>query len=104
MQHYAAFHMGLHCLQKYLFKGFLNTKDSCHFQGQWNIVSIFIEGGHVFSRIILQLFFLVFICFSFMNICLFHCLILLSQLIILLNIVLTKNHNILNTEFSFKVT
>ena len=26
MQHYAAFHLGLHCLQKYLFKGFLNTK------------------------------------------------------------------------------
>ena len=27
MQHYAAFHLGLHCLQKYLFSGFLNTKD-----------------------------------------------------------------------------
>ena len=26
MQHYAAFHLGLHCLQKYLFRGFLNTK------------------------------------------------------------------------------
>ena len=22
MQHYAAFHLGLHCLQKYLFRGF----------------------------------------------------------------------------------
>ena len=26
MQHYAAFHMGLHCLQKYLFRGFLDSK------------------------------------------------------------------------------
>ena len=26
MQHYAAFHLGLHCLQKYLFRGFPNTK------------------------------------------------------------------------------
>ena len=26
MQHYAAFDLGLHCLQKYLFKGFWNTK------------------------------------------------------------------------------
>ena len=26
MQHYAAFHLGLHCLQKYSFRGFLNTK------------------------------------------------------------------------------
>ena len=26
MQHYAAFHQGLHCLQKYSFKGFPNTK------------------------------------------------------------------------------
>ena len=26
MQHYAAFHLGLHCLQKYLFRDFLNTK------------------------------------------------------------------------------
>ena len=26
MQHYAAFHLGLHCLQKYSFKGFPNTK------------------------------------------------------------------------------
>ena len=25
MQHYAAFHMGLHCLQKYSFRGFSNT-------------------------------------------------------------------------------
>ena len=25
MQHYAAFHLGLHCLQKYSFKGFPNT-------------------------------------------------------------------------------
>ena len=24
---YAAFHLGLHCLQKYLFRGFPNTKD-----------------------------------------------------------------------------
>ena len=28
MQHYAAFHLGLHCLQKYLFRGFPNTKGS----------------------------------------------------------------------------
>ena len=27
MQHCAAFHLGLHCLQKYLFRGFPNTKD-----------------------------------------------------------------------------
>ena len=26
MQHYAAIHLGLHCLQKYSFKGFPNTK------------------------------------------------------------------------------
>ena len=26
MQHYAAFHLGLHCLQKYSFMGFWNTK------------------------------------------------------------------------------
>ena len=25
MQHNAAFHLGLHCLQKYLFRGFPNT-------------------------------------------------------------------------------
>ena len=26
MQHYAAFYLGLHCLQKYSFRGFQNTK------------------------------------------------------------------------------
>ena len=26
MPHYAAFHLGLHCLQKYRFRGFPNTK------------------------------------------------------------------------------
>ena len=26
MQHYAAFHLGLHFLQKYSFRGFTNTK------------------------------------------------------------------------------
>ena len=26
MQHFAAFHLGLHCLQKYLFRFFSNTK------------------------------------------------------------------------------
>ena len=26
MQHYAGFHLGLHCLQKYLLRGFPNTK------------------------------------------------------------------------------
>ena len=26
MQHVAAFHLGLHCLQKYSFRGFTNTK------------------------------------------------------------------------------
>ena len=26
MQHCAAFHLGLHCLQKYLFRGLQNTK------------------------------------------------------------------------------
>ena len=26
MQHYAAFHLGNHCLQKYLFRSFPNTK------------------------------------------------------------------------------
>ena len=25
MQHYAAFHLGIHCLQEYLFRGFPNT-------------------------------------------------------------------------------
>ena len=25
MQHYAAFHLGLHCLQKYSFRSFQNT-------------------------------------------------------------------------------
>ena len=29
MQHYAAFHLGLHCLQKYSFRGFPNTKGKC---------------------------------------------------------------------------
>ena len=28
MQHYAAFHLGLHCLQKYLFRGFLSIKST----------------------------------------------------------------------------
>ena len=28
MQHYAAFHLGLHCLQKCSFRGFQNTKGS----------------------------------------------------------------------------
>ena len=28
MQHYAAFHQGLHCLQKNSFRGFPNTKGS----------------------------------------------------------------------------
>ena len=27
MQHYAAFHLDLHCLQKYFIRGFPNTKD-----------------------------------------------------------------------------
>ena len=27
MQHYAAFHLGLHCLQEYPFRGFKYTKD-----------------------------------------------------------------------------
>ena len=26
MQHYAAFHLGIHCLQKYLFRGFLDQR------------------------------------------------------------------------------
>ena len=26
MQHYAAFHLGLHCLKNYSFRGFPNTK------------------------------------------------------------------------------
>ena len=26
MQHHAAFHLGLHCLSKYLFRGFQHTK------------------------------------------------------------------------------
>ena len=26
MQNYAAFHLGLHCLQRYSFRGFLGTK------------------------------------------------------------------------------
>ena len=30
MQHFAAFHLGLHCLQKYPFKGFPNTKGEVH--------------------------------------------------------------------------
>ena len=27
MQHYAAIHLGLHCMRKYSFVGFPNTKD-----------------------------------------------------------------------------
>ena len=30
MQHYAAFHLSLHCLQKYSFRGFLYTKGKAH--------------------------------------------------------------------------
>ena len=29
MQHYAAFHQGLYCLPKYLFRGFLYIKGKC---------------------------------------------------------------------------
>ena len=29
MPHYAAFHLGLHCLQKYMFEGIQNEKDLC---------------------------------------------------------------------------
>ena len=31
MPHYAAFHLGLHCLQKYSFSGFPNTKGKIKF-------------------------------------------------------------------------
>ena len=31
IQHYAAFHLGLHCLPKYSFRGFRNTKDLIYF-------------------------------------------------------------------------
>ena len=31
MQHYAAFHLGLHCLQKHPFRGFPNIKGSAIF-------------------------------------------------------------------------
>ena len=29
MQHHVAFHLSIHCLQKYSFRGFVNTKGSC---------------------------------------------------------------------------
>ena len=35
MLHYAAFHLGLHCLSKYPFRGFQCTKDKIRFY--WNI-------------------------------------------------------------------
>ena len=35
MQHYAAFHLGLHCLQKYFFRGFPNTKGELTFYKSW---------------------------------------------------------------------
>ena len=33
MQHYAAFHLGLHCLHKYSFIGFPNTKGYVYIKG-----------------------------------------------------------------------
>ena len=41
MQHNAAFHQGLHCLQKYSFKGFSNTKGQ--FFACWVIASAFMS-------------------------------------------------------------
>ena len=34
----ASYHLGLHCLQKYLFRGFLNTKGYCYY---WLLMYIF---------------------------------------------------------------
>ena len=39
MQHYAAFHLGLYCLQKFSFRGFPKTKGYDHLQ----------DGGHIVS-------------------------------------------------------
>ena len=36
MQHYAAFHQGLQCLQKCLFRGFLNTKGLNRLTRYWS--------------------------------------------------------------------
>ena len=37
MQHYAAFHLGLHCVQKYWFSSFPNTKGSSSLLQQYII-------------------------------------------------------------------
>ena len=43
MQHYAAFHLGLHCLPKYLFRGFQNTKR----EWGWGLKIVFLEIVHL---------------------------------------------------------
>ena len=44
MQHYAALHLGLHCLPKYPFRGFQNTKGKCMALLQANV-----SGSYLFS-------------------------------------------------------
>ena len=44
MQHYAAFHLGLHCLQKYLFRGLL--KNYCYL----SLMVTCESQNHIFSR------------------------------------------------------
>ena len=39
MQHYAAFHLGLHCLQKYSFRGFPQKKGLNLTDQIWHIVA-----------------------------------------------------------------
>ena len=55
MQHYAAFHLGLHCLQTYLFRGFSNTtffikqKYSSILYYQYDNVAEYSWGKNLFS-------------------------------------------------------
>ena len=45
MQHYAAFHLGLHCLQKYSFRGHLGfwVRES---KAEWNCLGNFCHGAY----------------------------------------------------------
>ena len=42
MQHYAAFHLDLHCLQKYSFRDFQNTKGKKKTQSKVKIMLFFV--------------------------------------------------------------
>ena len=46
MQQYAAFHLGLHCLQKYSFRGFPNTKGSASYMFFLPTVCLFLCAHH----------------------------------------------------------